>query len=70
MELTPTNPSTSPWTAWPDGSGRWDNRMAAQHLSRDLVRPSSGVNNWLKRRTPIGAWNMNFVSTCYSWEMI
>jgi len=24
-----SNPSTSPWTAWPDGSGRWDNRMAA-----------------------------------------
>ena len=24
--------------------------MAAQHLSRDLVRPSSGLKNWLKRR--------------------
>ena len=40
-----SNPSTSLWTAWPDGSGRWDNRMAAQHLPRDLVRPSSGLNN-------------------------
>ena len=40
-----SNPSTSLWTTWPDGSGRWDNRMAAQHLPRDLVRPSSGLNN-------------------------
>jgi len=37
-----SNPSTSPWTAQPDGSGRWDNRMAAQNLTQDLVRPSSG----------------------------
>jgi len=37
-----SNPSTSSWTAWPGGSGRWDNWMAAQHLPRDLVRPSSG----------------------------
>jgi len=38
-----SNPSTS---AWPDGSGRLDNRMAAncaQHLPRDLLRPSSGL---------------------------
>jgi len=34
-------PSTTPWTARPDGSGRWDNRMATHHLSRDLVEPSS-----------------------------
>jgi len=26
----------SPWTAWPDDSGRSDKRMAAQHLPRDL----------------------------------
>ena len=45
-----SNPPTSPWIAWPDGSGRWDNRMAAEHLPRDLVRPSSGSNNWRKRR--------------------
>ena len=37
-----SHPSTSSWTARPDGSGRWDNRMAAQHLPRDLVQPSSG----------------------------
>ena len=37
-----SNLSTSPWTAWPDGSGRWDNRMAAQHLPWNLARPSSG----------------------------
>jgi len=43
-----STPSTSPWTAWPDGAGRWDNWMAAQHLPRDLVRPSSGFNNSLK----------------------
>ena len=30
------------WNAWPDGSGRWDNRMAAQHLPWGLVRPTSG----------------------------
>ena len=48
--LPMSNPSTSPWTAWPDGAGRWDNRMAAQHLPRDLVRPSSSFNNSLKRR--------------------
>ena len=44
-----SNPSTSPWTAGPDGSGRWDNRMAAQHLPRNLVRPSRGWKNSLKR---------------------
>jgi len=40
--LPMSNPSTSSWTARPDGSGRWDNQMTAQHLPRDLVRPSSG----------------------------
>jgi len=25
------------------------NRMAAHHLPGDLVRPSSGLKNWLKR---------------------
>jgi len=45
-----SNPSTSPWTAWPDDGGRWDNRMTAQYLPRDLVRPSSGFNNSLKRK--------------------
>jgi len=44
-------PTTSSWTTRPDGSGRWDNRMAAQLLPRGLVRPSSGVKNWFKRRT-------------------
>ena len=48
-------PSTSPRTAWPDGAGRCDNWMAAQHLFRDLVRPSSGFNNSLKRMKNI--WN-------------
>jgi len=39
-----SNPSTSisPWTAWPDGYRRLDNRMAAQHLARNLARPSRG----------------------------
>jgi len=32
----------SSWTAWPDGSGRWDNQMTAQHQLRELVRHSSG----------------------------
>ena len=34
--------STSPCSIWPDGSGL-DNRMAAEHLPRDQVRPSSGL---------------------------
>ena len=39
--LPMSNPSPSPWIARPDGSGWWDNQLAAQHLSRDLVRRSS-----------------------------
>jgi len=39
--LPMSNPSNSSWTAKPDGSGQWDNRMAAQHLPQDLVWPSS-----------------------------
>ena len=35
-------PSSS-WTAWPDGSRRWENQMTAQNLPLDLVRPSSGL---------------------------
>jgi len=38
-----SNPSASLWNAWPDGPGWRNNRMAAQHLSRDLLRPSSGL---------------------------
>ena len=45
-----SNPSTSPRTSWPDSAGRRDNWIAAQHLPRDLVRPSSGFNNSLKRK--------------------
>ena len=37
-----SNLSTSSWTARPDGSWRWDSQIAAQHLPRELVRPSSG----------------------------
>ena len=44
-----SNPSTSPWTAWPEGSGRWDNRIGAQHLPRDLVRPSSEAQTLHKK---------------------
>jgi len=43
-----STPSTSPWTAWPDGAGQWDSWMAAQHLPRGIVRPSNGFNNSLK----------------------
>ena len=43
-----SNPSISSWTAQPDGSGRWDNRMVAQHLRRDLARPSSGLRTGSK----------------------
>ena len=45
-----SNTSTSSWTARPDGSGWWDNWMAAQHLPIDLVRSSGGFNNSLKRK--------------------
>ena len=37
-----SNPSATPRTARPDGSGRWDNRMALQRPSRNLARPNSG----------------------------
>ena len=43
--LPMSNLLTCSWTTWPDGSGRWDNWMACQHLPRDLVQPSSGLNN-------------------------
>ena len=43
-------PSTSQWTAWPNGAGRWDNPIVVQHLTRDLERLSSGFNISLKRR--------------------
>ena len=37
------------WSTRPDGSGCWDSRMNAQLLTWDLVRPSSGLKNSLKR---------------------
>ena len=37
-----SNPSTSLWTARPDGSRRSDNRMFAQHLPRNLTWPRCG----------------------------
>ena len=37
-----SNPSTSPWTARPEGSGQWDNWTAAHHLPQNLAWPSSG----------------------------
>jgi len=39
--LPMSNPSTSPRIARHDSSGWWDNWLAALHLPRDLVRPSS-----------------------------
>jgi len=57
-----SNPSTSPWTARPDGSGRWDNRMAAQHLPEDLVRPRCEQQQLAQRtkKTPacVGTWTL------------
>jgi len=38
-----SNPSASRRIVRPDGSGWWHNRMAAQHLPRDLVRRSRGL---------------------------
>jgi len=40
--LPMSTPSTSPWIAQTDVSGRWDNRLAAQHLN--LVR----LKRWIK----------------------
>ena len=37
----PFCPPMSPWTVQPDSSERWDNRIAAQHLPWDLMRPNS-----------------------------
>ena len=39
--LPMSNPSTFLWITRSHGSGWRDNRLAAQHLPRDLVRPSS-----------------------------
>ena len=39
-----SSPSTSPWTARPDDSGWWCNRLAAQHLPRNLVREAVDCN--------------------------
>jgi len=47
----PSNPSTALWSTWPDGSGWWDNRMAAQHLARDLVRLSCGLAQMMMKIT-------------------
>ena len=41
-----SNPLTSPGTARPDSSGRWDDRMAAQHLPVD----SNNLLKWRSRR--------------------
>ena len=69
-----SNPST-PWFAWPDDSGRWDSWMAAQHLPRDLVQPSSGLNNSLKRRRTLRfCWAIclltSFWQQCWGWSSL
>ena len=46
-----SNPSTSTRTARPDGSGWWDDCMAAKHLPWDLVRPSSGLKELAQTTT-------------------
>ena len=38
-----SSPSTFPWSTCRDCAGQWDNRMTAQHLPRDQVRPNSGL---------------------------
>ena len=43
------NPSTSPWTAWPDGSGWWDSWTPAQLLPQDFCGQAVDWKNWLKR---------------------
>ena len=49
-----------PWTAKPDGSGWRDNRLAAQHLPRDLVRPSNGqeqLAQTMKKNRGVSIWS-------------
>ena len=53
-----------PWSAWPDGFGWRDNRIAAQHLSRDLVRPSSGLKELI--RLKCGSHNLQM--SAYTWS--
>ena len=43
-------------TARPDGSRRWDNRMAAQHLPRELVQPSSVYEEMAQNIRDRKAW--------------
>ena len=43
-------PPQSSWTARPDGSGRWDDPMAAQHLRCSTFAPrSSAAKQWLEQ---------------------
>ena len=46
-----SNTSTSSQTARPNGSGRWDNRVAAKNLPRDLMRPNSGLKELAQTTT-------------------
>ena len=52
-----SNPTTYSWKARPDGSGRWDTRMATQHLTRDLVRPSRGMKQLAQTMKICASWN-------------
>ena len=45
-----SKPSTSSWTARPDGSEWWDKRMASQYLPRDLVLSSSGLKELVQMK--------------------
>jgi len=65
-----SNPLIFPWTAWPNGSGRWDNLLAAQHLPRDLVRPSSGLKIWLKRRGRRRCFMQGWIQPVKLWRAI
>ena len=67
-----SNRSTSPWTVWPEYSGRWDNRMAAQHLPGDsaakqwLEEPSQNKKNLC---VPGFVWKLSRQRECNSWSM-
>ena len=55
--LSLSNLSTSTWSAWPDGSGRWDNQMSAQHLPRDILRLRSGLQELAqKKKIMLSVW--------------
>ena len=63
-----SNPSNSPWTAWPYGCGWWDKRMAAQHLPRELCGLAVDWKSWLIQwRTIVRSRSVHTVTSSIIW---